>query len=136
MIIQFENGAAYRLSDITSAGDACFLYGLAQEYTPLGRLFVDSIWFNKPVVLIDPEKNQRAEAKVWRCHITGPVFARFLAEAKEKNADADYSAIWELRPGDWECIEAKDTEDLLSEAKEAETGSVVEYHLDHSYYRK
>jgi len=135
-ILQFDNGAVYKLSEVISAGDASLLYGLAQEYTPLGRLFVDSIWHNKPVTLVDTVYHRKTEAKVWRCHITGPVFAGVLKEAREKDPEADCSAVWELRCGAWESIAAEETAGLLSQAKEAEAGEIVEYHLDHPYYKK
>lgn len=119
----------YFCPSLTTFDRRLLVFGLPQERTPLGRGLVRGLWFNRPGKLWLSSPGQPSlELKVlpYRCLIAGPVFARLLNHARQKDSLADFGSVWELAVLDFketDCIPAG----IPQEAPDGEP----EFHLDH-----
>ena len=95
-----EGSLSFSCPVVASQNGATLLLGLAQERTAAGRALVRALWFDQPVTLWLPSKTDwlQLTARVWKCHITGPVFRELLEQARRRNPAADLAVIWELIP--------------------------------------
>ena len=101
---------------------------LEEEHTSLGRALVDALWFARPVKIMAGQKT--FWAKVYRCHIAGPVFKEMLWEVRAENPRRDMASAWELHL-------LKETEPMdVSQAKEVERSFFRELHLDHPVFHE
>ena len=95
-----ESSLSFSCPVVASQNGATLLLGLAQERTAAGRALVRALWFDQPVTLWLPSKTDwlQLTARVWKCHITGPVFRELLEQARRRNPTADLAVVWELLP--------------------------------------
>ena len=131
MLIEFQNGTIYRLPKLTAGREGVFYDSLESEATPLGRCYVDSIWFRRPIRLLDAQHGMAAQGEVWRCHIAGPVFAELLKTARIQHPESDLAAVWEIHASPWTAVAPQETEEWTRRAIQPEQAKTPEYHLDH-----
>ena len=131
MLIEFENGAIYRLAHLVQAREGVFFDSLENEGTPLGKCFVDSIWYKRPIRLIDSNRLVAAHGEIWRCHIAGPVFANMLQAARSQNPASDVAAVWEIRTDGWSAVSQDELKDLTERSVSPGKADAPEFHLDH-----
>ena len=119
------------MPELVKKRESVFYCCLESEATPLGRCFVDSIWFKRPIRLVDDERLCAAQGEVWRCHITGPVFSDLLMAARAQNPARDIAAVWEIRTGDWSAIPSEEMAKWMERFVRPKKAEMPEYHLDH-----
>ncbi len=70
------------------------------DTSPTSRALVHTIWFGGAVA-VSVRRGDRAfhlRARPWRCALVGPLFTRFLLEARARlGGDADIAAVWVLK---------------------------------------
>lgn len=130
----FPEKGCFALGDVLSPDQKRILYGLPKEYSRLGTALVDAIWFSKPVklLLVCGQKVCWSDGTVYKCHITGPLFAEHLQRIRSKDSGADMASSWEIRTCTWQTADAGAFEKELKMAmSELEGGSFIEEtHLD------
>lgn len=70
------------------------LLPLSSEYTEAGRGLVRALWFDREVFLWADRR--RWLLRPLRCHIVGGIFAAQYRRAKDRDQNAEVSAVWEL----------------------------------------
>ncbi|MBU9727276.1 hypothetical protein [Diplocloster modestus] len=108
------------------------LLGLADEHTALGRGLVNSLWFDREMTLWlhGADVVYKLSVKSLRCLITGPLFARMLLRARQKDASAEIGCAWELC---WQSCEQ--TQEPLPAALPLPVPITPDLHLDNPRIR-
>lgn len=80
-------------------GDLAFAEELDSSAT--SKNLVRAIWSDRSVAvgISRGDRTWELRAKPWRCLVAGPLFKRFLLEARAaQGGDADVSTVWVIRP--------------------------------------
>lgn len=82
------------------------------------RNLLRSIWFEKPVAVSITTSDGRvatAGGRVYKAHVSGPLFSRYYRDVRSRLGDADLVAVWLIEP-----LSARDESYELRKAREEE----------------
>ena len=129
----FPSGDCFLLGEMYTPDYKRLLYGLPKEYSRLGTALVDAIWFDHPVkiLLCCGQTLYWSEATVYKCHITGPLFAAQLQRVRRRDSRGDIASSWEIHTGLWQLADKeafrRERQTALSEL---DGSCMEEKHLD------
>jgi len=125
--LAFADGQVFRCPSLSSPDGKVLALALLEEHTDFGRALVDALWFSHPVrvTLCLGKRRLGFTARVYRCHIAGPLFLKKLLEVRARNPEGDMASAWELR------FVKEENAGSISGAKEPEASKLCEWHLDH-----
>lgn len=85
----------------TDASGTFLLLPVEQECTPAGRSLVRACWQSLPLTVFLQQNGKTLEltARVWRCLITGPLFAEIY---KARRSICETAAVWQLAVTQWQ----------------------------------
>ena len=98
-----ERGAPHAVvkSSLTTLDGETLAYSEDHDGYISNRNLVRSIWFNRPVAVnvTKGAESYQVKGRPHRCLITGPVFQRFLLDARTaRGPDAGIAAVWVIVP--------------------------------------
>ena len=131
--------AVYAFPSLCSPDGERLLLSLPAEHTEAGCLLVESLWQDLPaeVLLFSGRDLFATSARVFRCHIAGPVFRQLLDKARALSPEADIASVFELHPSAWARLPEEASDIRPEDAKLPESGPFpeLELHLDHPRFR-
>ena len=125
-ILVLPQGEGFRVPELSLEADGSLVLPIQNEHSQLGKGLVEALWFERSLRLWLPECGRVLTLAPWRCHIAGPLFTRVLVRAREADAAADPTAVWELYP-----IRDEEATEPAPVPQKLKYDLPTQHHLDH-----